>query len=135
MNKQISNSQAPLSVVQNGEAHRRVQQRRGAAGAQTAPQRRGGAKGKAAHANLHAHLYHEYLVQCTIREAKLSKDLSSFFGQMSVYCEVKFHSTSLKVKGVRKNQSLTTAQELAHSLKDEFRVERSEQQTSKVTQA
>jgi hypothetical protein len=53
---------------------------------------------------------------------------------MSVFCEVKFQSTSLKVKGVRKNQSLTMAQELAHSLKDDFRVERSEQQTIKVTQ-
>lgn len=122
MVKPASGPQAPQAAVHNGEPHRRMQQRRGGGGAQTAP------------ADLHAHLYHEYLVQCTIKEAKLSKDLSSFFGQMSVYCEVKFHSTSLKVKGMRRNQSLTMAQELAHSLKDEFRVERSEKQTCKMTQ-
>ena len=52
---------------------------------------------------------------------------------MSVSCEIRFQSTNLKVKGLRKNQSLTMAQELAQSLKDDFRMEMSEQQASKVT--
>ena len=68
------------SAAQNGEAHRRAQQRRGASGTQGNLQRRGGTKGKASHASQQAHLYHEYRVQCTIKEAKLSKNLSSFFG-------------------------------------------------------
>jgi len=40
-------------------------------------------------------LYQNYTVICKVIEAKLSKDLSTFFSSMSVYCEVKFTNTKL----------------------------------------
>jgi len=35
-------------------------------------------------------------VICKVIEAKLSKDLSTFFSSMNVYCEVKFTSQGLQ---------------------------------------
>jgi hypothetical protein len=38
-------------------------------------------------------IWQDYQVVCKINEAKLSKDLSTFFSSMNVYCEVKFTAT------------------------------------------
>lgn len=52
-------------------------------------------------------LYQSYTVICKVIEAKLSKDLSTFFSSMSVYCEVKFTNTQIEFEP-RNAQSKTT---------------------------
>lgn len=41
-------------------------------------------------------LVQDYIVMCKVIEAKLTKDSSTFFSSMNVYCEVKFTSTQVE---------------------------------------
>jgi hypothetical protein len=40
-------------------------------------------------------LQQDYIVVCKVLEAKLSKDQSTFFSSMNVYCEVRFQNTQI----------------------------------------
>jgi len=42
-------------------------------------------------------MWQDYSVICKVIETKLSKDLSTFFSSMSVYCEVKFSTIPLEL--------------------------------------
>ena len=65
---------------------------------------------------------HEYMVQCTIKQAVLEKDLSSIFGQVQVYCKLRFRTRHLRIKD-QDDAELRTVTQLAQASWDKLKFE------------